>query len=90
LRQRQPWRNIGEHHAHAVPIPTRSTSLFGERPPAPRAFLHRVEHAIQPAFKQYTPYLVLLVELDTQSGMPQEADSACGNLTRPTAALAEE
>ena len=29
-----------------------------------------VDHAIQPAFKQYTPYLVLLVELDTQSGMP--------------------
>ena len=24
-----------------------------------------VHHAIQPAFKQYTPYLVLLVELDT-------------------------
>ena len=29
-----------------------------------------VHHAIQPAFKQYTPYLVLLVELDTQSGKP--------------------
>ena len=27
-----------------------------------------VHHAIQPAFKAATPYLVLLVELDTQSG----------------------
>jgi uncharacterized OB-fold protein len=33
-----------------------------------------VHHAIQPAFKQHTPYLVLLVELDTQSSMPTKDD----------------
>ena len=34
-----------------------------------------VHHAIQPAFKKHVPYLILLVELDTQSGKPtpQEA-----------------
>ena len=29
LRQRKPRRDIGEHHATRVPMPTRSTSLFG-------------------------------------------------------------
>ena len=29
-----------------------------------------VHHAIQPAFKGSTPYLVLLVDLDTQKGKP--------------------
>ena len=37
-----------------------------------------VHHAIQPAFKQHTPYHVLLVELDTQSGKPtREEGTAC-------------
>src|SRR5262249_50656695 len=42
-----------------------------------------VHHAIQPAFKPYTPYLVLLVELDTQSGQPtkEEGLRVIGNLT---------
>jgi hypothetical protein len=46
-----------------------------------------IHHAIQPAFKQYTPYLVLLVELDTQSGKPtkEEGLRMIGNLTRPDA-----
>ena len=49
-----------------------------------------VHHAIQPAFKQYTPYLVLLVELDTQSGMPTKEAGlrVIGNLTRPDGVLA--
>jgi uncharacterized OB-fold protein len=49
-----------------------------------------VHHAIQPAFKQYTPYLVLLVELDTQSGKPtkEEGLRVIGNLTRPDGVLA--
>ena len=34
-----------------------------------------VHHAIQPAFKNHTPYLVLLVDLDTQKGKPS-ADEA--------------
>ena len=29
-----------------------------------------VHHAIQPAFKAHTPYLILLVDLDTQNGNP--------------------
>src|ERR1700719_4182352 len=43
-----------------------------------------VHHAIQPAFKPYTPYLVLLVELHTQSGKPtrEEGLRVIGNLTR--------
>ena len=49
-----------------------------------------VHHAIPPAFKQYMPYLVLLVELDTQSGMPtkEEGLRVIGNLTRPDGVLA--
>jgi len=35
-----------------------------------------VHHAIQPAFKQFTPYLVLLVELDTQSGKPTREEAS--------------
>jgi hypothetical protein len=42
-----------------------------------------VHHAIQPAFKTHTPYLSLLVELDTQKGepTPDEALRMIGNLT---------
>ena len=29
-----------------------------------------VHHAIQPAFRDYAPYLILLVDLDTQKGEP--------------------
>ena len=49
-----------------------------------------VHHAIQPAFKPFTPYLVLLVELDTQSGKPtkEEGLRVIGNLARPDGVLA--
>jgi uncharacterized OB-fold protein len=49
-----------------------------------------VHHAIQPAFKPYVPYLVLLVELDTQSGTPtkDEALRVIGNLVSPDGTLA--
>ena len=49
-----------------------------------------VHHAIQPAFKKHVPYLILLVELDTQSGKPtpSEALRVIGNLTTPDGALA--
>lgn len=49
-----------------------------------------VHHAIQPAFKEHTPYLVLLVELDTQQGAPtaDEALRVVGNLTTADGALA--
>ena len=49
-----------------------------------------VHHAIQPAFKAHVPYLVLLVELDTQSGKPtkEEGLRVIGNLTTPQGVLA--
>ena len=49
-----------------------------------------VHHAIQPAFKAHTPYLVLLVDLDTQKGKPtaDEALRVVGNLVTPDGKLA--
>src|SRR6201991_700015 len=49
-----------------------------------------VHHAIQPAFKQHTPYLILLVDLDTQKGKPTEVQAlrVVGNLATPDGKLA--
>ena len=49
-----------------------------------------VHHGIQPAFRQRTPYMVLLVELDTQSGQPSadEGLRIIGNLVTPDGELA--
>lgn len=49
-----------------------------------------VHHAIQPAFKAHTPYMVLLVDLDTQKGMPTEHDAlrVVGNLATADGELA--
>ena len=49
-----------------------------------------VHHAIQPAFRDFTPYMVLLVDLDTQRGKPSahEALRVVGNLTTPDGKLA--
>jgi uncharacterized OB-fold protein len=49
-----------------------------------------VHHAIQPAFKAHTPYLILVVDLDTQKGHPSahEALRVVGNLTTADGALA--
>jgi uncharacterized OB-fold protein len=49
-----------------------------------------VHHAIQPAFRDHTPYLVLLVDLDAQKGVPsaEEALRVVGNLTTPDGVLA--
>ena len=49
-----------------------------------------VHHAIQPAFKPHTPYLVLLVDLDTQKGKPTEHEAlrVVGNLATPDGKLA--
>ncbi len=49
-----------------------------------------VHHAIQPAFKAHTPYLILLVDLDTQNGKPSEHEAlrVVGNLTTPDGKLA--
>ena len=44
-----------------------------------------VHHAIQPAFKDKVPYLILLVDLDTQKGQPSEHEAlrVGGNLVMP-------
>jgi hypothetical protein len=49
-----------------------------------------VHHAIQPAFKTHTPYMILLVDLDTQKGQPtaDEAIRVAGNLALPDGTLA--
>ena len=49
-----------------------------------------VHHAIQPAFKAATPYLILLVDLDTQKGQPTEHEAlrVVGNLVTPDGRLA--
>jgi uncharacterized protein len=49
-----------------------------------------VHHAIQPAFRGRTPYMVLLVDLDTQKGRPtpDEALRVVGNLTTADGVLA--
>ena len=49
-----------------------------------------VHHAIQPAFAAHVPYMVLLVELDTQRGRPSEQDGIriVGNLATADGAMA--
>jgi hypothetical protein len=43
---------------------------------------NEVHHAIQPAFKAVAPYMLLLVDLDTQKGKPSEHEAlrVAGNL----------
>jgi uncharacterized OB-fold protein len=49
-----------------------------------------VHHAIQPAFHDHLPYLILIVELDAQRGQPGEHDALriAGNLATPEGDLA--
>jgi uncharacterized OB-fold protein len=49
-----------------------------------------VHHGIQPAFQARVPYMVLLVELDTQRGQPTEHEAlrVIANLTTPDGELA--
>jgi uncharacterized OB-fold protein len=49
-----------------------------------------VHHAIQQSFRQHTPYLILLVDLDTQKGKPTEHQAlrVVGNLATPDGKLA--
>jgi uncharacterized OB-fold protein len=49
-----------------------------------------VHHAIQPAFRDFTPYLILLVDLDTQKGKPTEHEAlrVVGNLATADGTLA--
>ncbi len=49
-----------------------------------------VHHAIQPAFKAKSPYLILIVDLDTQKGKPSEHEAlrVVGNLATADGTLA--
>lgn len=49
-----------------------------------------VHHAIQPAFRDKVPYLILLVDLDTQKAQPTEHEAlrVAGNLVTPDGELA--
>ena len=49
-----------------------------------------VHHGIKPAFQARTPYMVLLVDLDTQKAKPTEHEAlrVVGNLTTPDGTLA--
>lgn len=49
-----------------------------------------VHHAIQPAFREKVPYMVLLVDLDEQKGKPTEHEAlrVAGNLVTPDGILA--
>ncbi|MEM7776612.1 MAG: OB-fold domain-containing protein [Pseudomonadota bacterium] len=49
-----------------------------------------VHHAIQPAFRDHVPYLIVIVELDTQSGQPGPNDGLriAGNLVTADGELA--
>jgi len=51
---------------------------------------NEVHHAIQPSFKGKTPYMLLLVDLDTQNGKPtaDEALRVAANLTLPNGEFA--
>src|SRR5688572_31227832 len=51
-----------------------------------------VVHAIQPGFKDATPYSVVLVELDEQRGTPtaDEALRIIGNLVKPDLTMEDE
>ena len=51
-----------------------------------------VHHAIQPVFRQFLPYMILLVELDEQAGVPGKHDGlrVTGNLTLADGTMAPE
>ncbi|MGH7325173.1 MAG: Zn-ribbon domain-containing OB-fold protein [Candidatus Rokuibacteriota bacterium] len=51
-----------------------------------------VAHAIQPGFKELTPYVVVLVELDEQRGQPtpDEALRIIANLVKPDLTMEDE
>ncbi len=68
-----PW--TGERESEWVRVEGKGTvHAYGE-----------VHHAIQPAFKDKVPYLILIVDLDVQQGAPNPHDAlrVGGNLVMP-------
>lgn len=73
-----PWS--GDRESKWVAVDGRGTvHSYGE-----------VHHAIQPSFKAKVPYLILLVDLDTQKGKPTEHEAlrVGGNLVMPDGSFA--
>jgi uncharacterized OB-fold protein len=73
-----PW--TGDRECQWVSVEGRGTvHSYGE-----------VHHPIQPAFKEKVPYLILLVDLDTQQGQPTEHEAlrVGGNLVTPDGSFA--
>jgi uncharacterized protein len=73
-----PW--TGERESEWVLVKGKGTvHSYGE-----------VHHAIQPAFKDKVPYLILVVDLDTQKGQPGPDDAlrVGGNLVMPGGSFA--
>ena len=73
-----PW--CGHEKSEWLPVePTGTIYSYAE-----------IHHAIQPEFKPYLPYLILIVELDVQKDKPQTGDAlrVTGNLALPNGDLA--
>ena len=83
----------GKHHGLLRYPPTTACPWTGERESewvsvVGKGTVHsygEVHHAIQPAFKSKVPYLILVIDLDTQKGQPGPDDAlrVGGNLVTP-------
>ena len=73
-----PWCGSGRYHWNEVDA--RGTVYS----------YSEVQHAVQPGFAPHSPYMVLLVELDTQRALPTEDEAirVLGNLVKPDGTLA--
>lgn len=72
-----------------------SASDYQWRPVSGKGAVHsycEVHHAIQPVFRPFVPYSILLVELDEQAGAPNQHDGlrVTGNLVTASGDLAGE
>jgi hypothetical protein len=90
----QRWKSCGLlSYPPGTACPWDGTAEYEWVPVEGKGAVHsynEVHHAIQPAFKPFTPYMVLLVDLDTQKGQPgaDEAIRVVGNLCKADGTLA--
>ena len=80
---------LSAHHGVSLVHASRSQMGAGGGQGAVHSY-SEVHHAIQPAFRAHAPYLILLVDLDTQKGKPTEHEAlrVVGNLVTPDGKLA--
>lgn len=81
------------HYPPSAGCPWCASAAFDWEPVEARGTVYsysEVQHAVQPGFAPHSPYMVLLVELDTQRGQPtpDEAIRVLGNLVKPDGTLA--